>query len=230
MARDVYYDFHMHTILSDGALSAVELIRRCAVNGCAGMVIADHSGPGTLARFINENGADCALAREFWDIEAFAGVELTHVPAPSIATLARRARELGAALVVVHGESPVEPVEHGTNLAAASCPDVDILAHPGLLTAEEARAARDNGVFIEISARKGHDMANGHVVRVALDNGARLVVDSDGHTPDNILTPAWAEHVARCAGVPDSMMEAVLVEGPRELLERARTNSRGDAW
>lgn len=230
MARDVYYDFHMHTILSDGSLSAVELIRRCAVNGCAGMVIADHSGPGTLARFIQENGADCAIAREFWGIEAFPGVELTHVPAASIATLARRAKELGAALVVVHGESPVEPVEPGTNLAAARCPDVDILAHPGLLTAEEAEAARESGVFIEISARKGHDMANGHVVRVALENGARLVVDSDGHTPDNILTPRWAEHVARCAGVPNSLMEAVLVEGPLELLERARTNSRGDTW
>ncbi|NSW54520.1 MAG: histidinol phosphate phosphatase domain-containing protein [Armatimonadetes bacterium] len=230
MARDVYYDFHMHTILSDGVLSAVELIRRCSVKGCAGMVIADHSGPGTLDRFIRENGADCAVAREFWDIEAFAGVELTHVPAASIATLARRAKELGAALVVVHGESPVEPVEPGTNLAAARCPDVDILAHPGLLTAEEAQAARDNGVFIEISARKGHDMANGHVVRVALESGARLVVDSDGHTPDNILTPAWAEHVARCAGVPEGLMEAVLVEGPLELLERARTNSRGDSW
>ena len=35
--------------------------------------------------------------------------------------------------VVVHGETLVEPVEPGTNRAAVSCPEVDILAHPGCL-------------------------------------------------------------------------------------------------
>ena len=40
--------------------------------------------------------------------------------------------------LVLRDQRPVEPVEPGTNLAAASCPDVDVLAHPGLLTAEEA--------------------------------------------------------------------------------------------
>lgn len=230
MPHDVYYDFHMHTTLSDGVLSAVELIRRNVVNGCAGLVIADHSGPGTLERFIRENGTDCAVAREFWGIPAYPGVELTHVPAASIPALARRAKELGAALVVVHGQSPVEPVEPGTNIHAASCPDVDILAHPGLLTEDEARAASENGVFIEISARKGHSMANGHIARVALAHGARLVVDSDAHTPDNILTPAWAEHVARCAGIPENLLEAVLIDGPRELLQRAQSNARDESW
>lgn len=226
MPFDRVYDFHMHTTQSDGVLTPVELIRRCIVRRYGGMSISDHSGPGTLERFIRENAIDCGVAREYWNFEAYAGVELTHVPAASVAAIARQAKELGAALVVVHGESPVEPVDPGTNLAAASCPDVDILAHPGLLTPETAQAARENGVFIEVTARKGHCLSNGHVVATALQAGARLVVNSDAHAPDDILTPEWAEHVALCAGVPRELLEAVLIEHPAILLDRARANSR----
>ncbi len=227
MAQDVVYDFHMHTILSDGDLTAIELIRRCIVNGYAGMAIADHCGAGTLERVIRENEADCALAREYWDFEAYAAVELTHVPAASIADLARHAKEVGAALVVVHGESPVEPVEPGTNLAAASCPDVDILAHPGLVSTEVVEAARDHEVYIEITARQGHGMANGFVARAAIEAGAKLIVDSDTHSPRDILTPEWAWHVARCAGIPEDMLAGILVGNAHAVLQRARANRIG---
>jgi histidinol phosphatase-like PHP family hydrolase len=224
MPHSVVYDFHMHTVLSDGDLVPTELIRRCIANGYGGMVTADHCGAGMMERVLVEGERDCALVREHWGFEAYAGVELTHVPASSVSELAARAKACGAALVVVHGESPVEPVDPGTNLAAASCPDVDILAHPGLLTPEAAAAARDNGVFIEVTARQGHGMANGHVVRAALEAGAGMVVNSDAHSPRDILTPQWAEHVARCAGLPEELLETVLIANPQTLLGRAREN------
>ena len=225
MLEPVVYDFHLHTFLSDGVLLPIELVRRCIARQYGGMVIADHVAVGTLERVLAEAEHDCALARTHWGFEAYAGVELTHVPAAAVAELAGRAKELGAALVVVHGESPVEPVEPGTNLAAARCPDVDILAHPGLLSLEAAAAARDSGVFIELTARRGHSMANGHVLQVALEAGAAMLVNSDTHAPDDILTPAWAEHVARCAGVPEDVLRAVLVENAQRALARARDNS-----
>ncbi len=221
------YDFHTHTVLSDGDLTAVELIRRCIVNGYGGLVITDHAGVGTLERVITEVGRDCALARQYWGFEAYAGVELTHVPASAVGELAARARACGAALVVVHGESPVEPVEPGTNLAAVSCPQVDILAHPGLLTPEEAAAAREMGVYVELTARQGHGMANGHVAQVGLAAGVRLLVNSDAHAPKDILTPAWAAHVVRCAGLPEELLEQVLGENARAVLQRARTRVGG---
>ena len=56
-------------------------------------------------------------------------------------------------LIVVHGETLVEPVAPGTNRAAIEA-DIDILAHPGLITVEEAARARERGVFLELSARK----------------------------------------------------------------------------
>jgi len=224
MAISKVYDFHMHTILSDGVLLPIELIRRCIVNRSAGMVIADHAGPSTMQRVIAEGGRDCALAREHWGFECYAGVELTHVPSASIADLAMQAKELGAALVVVHGESPVEPVEPGTNLAAATCPDVDILAHPGLLTAQVAEAALTTDVYIELTARRGHNMANGLVTNVALQAGAKLIVDSDAHQPDDILTPQWAEHVARCAGVPEDLISSIVCDHAQAMLARAQAN------
>jgi putative hydrolase len=227
MPQPVVFDFHMHTFLSDGVLLPIELIRRSIVNGYAGLVIADHASASTLERVIAEGARDCALAREHWGFEAYAGVELTHVPAAAISDLAAQAKAAGAALVVVHGESPVEPVEPGTNLAAATCPDVDVLAHPGLLTAQVAEAARDGGVMIEVTSRQGHGMANGEVVQVALAVGAPLVVNSDTHRPEDILTPKWAEHVARCAGIPEELMETVLAHNAHTLLERARHAVRG---
>ena len=45
--------------------------------------------------------------------------------------------------MVVHGETIIEPVEKGTNLAAVQSPYVDILAHPGLLSLEEAKLAAE---------------------------------------------------------------------------------------
>jgi histidinol phosphatase-like PHP family hydrolase len=215
------YDFHTHTFLSDGVLSPIELIRRCIVNGYSALGIADHAGASTLERVVAEVRRDAELAQRHWGFTVLAGIELTHVPAASIAELAGLAKKIGADHVVVHGESPVEPVEEGTNLAAASCPDVDILAHPGLLSAEAAAAAAANGVYIEVTAKDGHSLGNGHVVRVAQAAGARLIVDSDSHVPGQILTEAHARRVALCAGLAESELETVLITNPQALLARA---------
>lgn len=216
------YDFHTHTTLSDGVLLPMELIRRCVVNGYAALGITDHCSASTMSRVIREVRRDCALAEKHWGFSAFPGVELTHVPAASIGELAAEARRMGAALVVVHGQSPVEPVEPGTNLAAVSCADVDILAHPGNLTEQEARLAAENRVFLELSSKDGHSLGNGRVARITLEAGAKLLVNSDAHTPDQLLTNERARDVARLAGLTEAQVQQVLVENARELLDRIR--------
>jgi hypothetical protein len=95
-------------------------------------------------------------------VRALAGVELTHVPPELINDLTLQARDLGADIVVVHGETIVEPVPPGTNRAAIEA-GVDLLAHPGLITAGEVALAAENGVHLEISARKGHSLGNGRM-------------------------------------------------------------------
>ena len=214
------YDFHTHTFLSDGELSPLELIRRAIVNGYQTIAITDHAGPGEMERFITEVARDCALAEKYWDIRAFPGVELTHLPVESIDEVARQAKEMGAKLVVVHGETTVESVEPGTNMAAVKSPYVDILAHPGLLTPEEAGLARKNEVIIEISARRGHSLTNKHVARVACDAGAQLLLNSDAHNEDDLLTTDLIDTVLLSAGLTEAEMKVVLETNPGILLGR----------
>jgi putative hydrolase len=216
------YDFHTHTFLSDGELSPVELIRRAVVNGYQAIGVTDHVGPGNLERVIKEVIKECRVAEEYWGICAIPGVEITHLPAQNIAELAQAARGYGAELVVVHGETLVEPVEPGTNLAAVACQDVDILAHPGWLSREVAKLAVQNGVFIEVTARGGHNVGNGQVVQMARAAGAALVVDSDTHAPENLLTAQWVRTVARGAGLNEAEIEAAVAGNPLKLLERIK--------
>jgi histidinol phosphatase-like PHP family hydrolase len=190
------------------------------VRGYRAIGIADHAGPGNLRIVLEQLVEACAFCERHWDLRAFPGVELTHLPPGSIADAAREARGYGAKLIVVHGETPAEPVEPGTNLAAVRCRDVDVLGHPGLLTEDEARLAAENGVFVELSARRGHSLTNGHVAKVGSAAGVDLVVDSDGHHPDDLLTPALALKVARGAGLDQAASERVLRENPRKLLLR----------
>ncbi len=214
------YDFHTHSFLSDGVLSPIELIRRAQVIGYRAVAITDHVGVGHLARLIGEVTADCSLAQAHWDIIVIPGVELTHVPARAIAETAERAKQLGACIVAVHGETVVEPVEKGTNLAALSSPHVDILAHPGLLSIEEAKLAAENDIFLEISARKGHCLANGYIANLAQQVGAKLLLGSDTHSEEDLLTTSLVDAIVRGAGLDSSACHQVLTVNPKALIGR----------
>ena len=208
----------MHTFLSDGVLSPVELIRRAHVAGYRVMAITDHVGAGNVEYVLNTLVRDCAMASRRWDILALPGVEITHTPKEDIDLLAGEARALGAKVVNVHGETIVEPVEPGTNRAAVSSLHVNILAHPGLITPGEADIAAANGVYLEISSRRGHSLTNGHVARVALAANAGMVLDSDTHEPGDLLTREHALRVARGAGLDEREALALVDDNPRALL------------
>ena len=211
-------DFHTHTSLSDGELSPMEMIRRAAVAGYSAISLTDHASTGDMQRIVPEIVKVCALAKKYWDILAIPGIELTHVPAKSIAALAKEAKQLGALIVVVHGETPVEPVEKGTNLAALKSPDVDILAHPGFITLQEVKLAAARDIILEITARKGHSLTNGHVAKMALKGGAKLILNSDAHTYSDLLTVDLAEVVLKGAGMDGGMVRKVLEENTGKLV------------
>lgn len=214
------YDFHTHTFMSDGVLVATELIRRAVVKGYAAIGITDHASAGTIEAAIATAIRDCELANRYWDIHAIPGIELTHVPPESIADLSKQAKDLGAKIVVVHGETIVEPVPPGTNLAAMKALDVDILAHPGMLTLDEAKVAAATGTYLELSARKGHCLTNGIVARLARDAGAKLLVNSDSHTPGDLLTPDFQRQVAFGAGLSEEEIEVGLKRNWEAILKK----------
>lgn len=220
MTDEPIYDFHTHSFLSDGGLSPIELIRRVHIQGYRSIAITDHIGVGGIEQLLEALAADCAEAERYWDIRCLPGVELTHLPPEVIAPAAAQARRAGAAVVVVHGESVAEPVVEGTNRAAVTCPDVDILGHPGLITAEDVRLAREHGVYLELSAKRGHSLTNGHVARLAREHGATLIVNSDGHQPGDYLTRTTARNVVLGAGLPESALPELLEHTPQRLLQR----------
>ena len=212
------YDFHTHTFLSDGVLSPVELIHRAYVQGYKVIAITDHVGYGNLEYVVKTLVKDCSAASRRWDILAIPGVEITHVPQNDIDVVAREAKSIGAKLVNVHGETVVEPVEPGTNWAALNSSFVDLLAHPGLLSADEARMAGENNIFLEISARKGHSLTNGHVTKTAIAHNALMLLNSDAHEPGDLLNPELSCNVAIGAGLTKSEVHDVLEINPTKFL------------
>ena len=193
-------DLHTHTVFSDGVLIPAELVRRANVAGYRAIAITDHGdlsnlehNLANLLRFVCEHG-------HFFDMNVFAGVELTHVPPGLIGEMTAMARELGAQIVNVHGETVTEPVAPGTNLAAIEA-GVDILAHPGLITDEEVALAAEKGVHLEITTRSGHSLTNGHVAAMARKHGAKLVINNDAHAPGDLVSAERRKNVALGAGL-----------------------------
>jgi putative hydrolase len=220
------YDLHTHSTLSDGTFAPIEMIRQAVANKTRAIAITDHATSADMERIIPEVVRVCELARNYWDIMAIPGIELTHEPARKLAETAARAKAMGAWIVVVHGETIVEPVEKGTNLAAIKSVDVDILAHPGLLSLDEAYLAVEKGKFLEISARKGHCLTNGHVAVLSKKAGFKLVVDSDAHKDVELLTDSFAEAVARGAGLEDAARVQAVSTNPEALVKQILNRKR----
>ena len=203
------HDLHTHTYHSDGVLGYAELARRCRVLGYRGLVISDHCDHGNLAATLEAVITFCREGNEnYAGLRIVPGCELTHVPPPLIPDLIYRARELGAAVVLVHGETITEPVEPGINSAAIEG-KADVLAHPGLITVADAERAAANEVRLEISGRKGHGLANGHVAKTAIAADAMLSYGSDGHAPGDYLNLSKATTILKAAGLSGKQAETV---------------------
>jgi histidinol phosphatase-like PHP family hydrolase len=203
------YDLHTHTIHSDGEMLPIELVRRMAVLGYGTVAITDHvdsSNAGTVIASLLPVKESALL----FGVKLLCGVEITHVPPAQIAELARQAKEAGADIVIVHGETPVEPVAPGTNRAACGCRHVDVLAHPGMIVIEDALLAVQHTIALEITSRGGHNRTNGHVVQIAREAGCQIVVGSDAHAPHDLLDERARILVAKGAGLTDAESRDVL--------------------
>lgn len=194
-------DLHTHTFFSDGALVPSELVRRAQDRGLTGLALTDHADTSNIDFIIPRMVAVAEdLNRHLENFRVVPGIELTHVPPALIPETAARCRSLGARLIVVHGETIVEPVAPGTNAAALES-DVDVLAHPGLISPTLVETAARRGILLEITARKGHCLANGHVARLAREIGADMVINTDTHEPGDLIDGDVALSVVRGAGL-----------------------------
>ncbi len=201
-------DLHTHTIFSDGDLIPSELAQRAYVAGYRIIAITDHADHSNYDFVIPRLIRACLKITHNGKITALPGIELTHVDPRDIAELASESRQLGAKIIVVHGETPVEPVPAGTNMAALQA-DIDILAHPGLITEEEATLAAIRGIHLEITTRKGHSLTNGHVAKMARQCRAKLVLDNDAHSFSDFVGKEMAIKIAKGAGLTEEEIEVM---------------------
>lgn len=210
-------DLHTHSLLSDGELLPSELARRAEVIGCKAIAITDHSDASNLD-FVIERITNVCKELKGSGIPVVPGVELTHIPPGQIERMVKKARALGARLVLVHGETIVEPVAPGTNRAAIDA-GADILAHPGLITEDDARLAAERSVYLELSARKGHSLSNGHVAKIAKKIGANMVLNTDSHSPSDLISDETAGKVAIGAGLTKEDFGRI-IKNAEEILQR----------
>ncbi|MCL0047316.1 histidinol phosphate phosphatase domain-containing protein [Thermodesulfovibrionales bacterium] len=211
-------DLHTHSIFSDGELIPAELVRRAVVKGYEAIAITDHIDQSNIDFIIPRIVKAIAAIRQHVSIEIIPGAEITHVPPVLIPDIVREARQLGARIVVVHGETIVESVAEGTNRAAIEA-GADILAHPGLITNEDLKFAKEKGITLEISGRKGHSLSNGHVAKWAIEMGIPLSLNTDAHSPSDLITMGFARQILLSARVEMERIDSIF-QHSRGLVER----------
>lgn len=196
-------DLHTHSLFSDGVLLPSELVVRARAAGYTAIAITDHVDFTNIDFVIPRI---CKVADElgkYYQIRVVTGCEITYVPPPLIQKAVTRARTLGARIVIVHGETPVERVPAGTNLAGIRA-GADILAHPGYILPEEVELAARKKVCLEITTRKGHCKSNSHVAALAAGCCAKLVLNTDSHQPSELLSEKLIRQTLRGAGLKSS--------------------------
>jgi putative hydrolase len=198
------FDFHTHTLLSDGDLLPSELARRYEEKGFKAIAITDHADQSNLKEVAKAIVDFC----DSWPkkrIRVIPGVELTHLPLEQFPQAASYARHKGIKLIVAHGETLVEPVIKGTARASLNA-GIDILSHPGLISKEDVQLAAKKGVFLEITARQGHCLGNGHVAQLALQYGAKICINTDAHSPCDIPCVSFLRQVGLAAGLTEKQL------------------------
>jgi len=212
-------DFHTHSFLSDGVLLPIEQLRRAFVHGHVGYGITDHVSMSNLD-IIPKLIADCKLATKHWGMLSLPGVEVTHVPVNAIEEVVEKSIENGALIIVIHGETIAEPVEPGTNLKAAKCKNVDILAHPGLLTKDVADQCKKNNVFVEITSNRTHSITNGQVAKVGKESQVKFIQNTDSHSPRDMKNYEEGERILLASGFTKKETKTILQDNIREFLSR----------
>ncbi|MBN2830664.1 MAG: histidinol phosphate phosphatase domain-containing protein [Candidatus Omnitrophica bacterium] len=216
------YNLHAHTFLSDGDLLPSEVAVRYQAAGYKAIAITDHADYSNIKTVVKSIVEFCRRwPKDSSIIKVLPGIELTHLPPEQFKPLAAYARKNGVRIIIAHGETPVEPVALNTNKLALLA-DIDILAHPGLITDADAALAAGRGVFLEVTSRAGHSQANQHVVKQARKFNAKLILNNDSHTPENIITPSKLNQVGLDAGLTQAEIDNIYKDTQDLIIKRGR--------
>jgi DNA polymerase (family 10) len=212
---DLCGDLHVHTDASDGDLPVAETVAAAAEFGHDYVAITDHAdGPGVPAGVglteaeLREHVAEVRSVAADAAIEVFAGVE-ANVDADGDVDVSE---DLLADLdiVVASPHSGLSGSDDATDrlVRAVEHPEVDVLGHPtGRLLTERSglsvdperlgAAAADHGVALEVNANPARLDLDGGAVKVVLERGATVAVNTDAHRPAEFEHLRYGVHTAR---------------------------------
>jgi putative hydrolase len=202
------YNLHAHTFLSDGDLLPSEVAVRYQDKGYSVIAITDHADYSNIKQLARSIIEFCRRWPKNSSIKVLPGVELTHLPPEQFKPLAAIARKEGLKVIIAHGETPVEPVAKGTNHLALLA-DIDILAHPGLISDADTQLAAGRGIFLEITSRHGHSQTNTHVIKQARKFKAKLILNNDSHACNDIISPLQLAQIGQDCGLTQAEIDKI---------------------
>ena len=198
--RDLAGDLHAHTSWSDGTASIEAMARAAKAHGLSYLAISDHSRRLTVAHGLDPQrlARQCAeveeLNRTLDGIALLTGIEVDVLEDGSLDLPEKTLAPLDVVIAAVHSKFDLSRAAQTRRiLAALDHPKVKILAHPvGRLI--DRREPYDVDMLAVIRKCKARDVAlelNAHperldltdvACRMAKDEGARVVINSDAHS------------------------------------------------
>jgi DNA polymerase (family 10) len=198
--QDIQSDLHMHTVWSDGTLSVLEMARAAQQRGLRAVVITDHSVSlgvtnGLSIERLRQQSVEIKAADEAMgpDFRVLQGTEMEIRADGSMDYPDEILAELDVVIASLH-TALGQPREQVTQrlLNAINNPHVDMIGHPtGRLLPDRAGADIDmdvvmataaaTGTILEINANPARlDLRDIHV-RMAVDRGVKIAVNTDAH-------------------------------------------------
>ncbi|PSP45694.1 DNA polymerase/3'-5' exonuclease PolX [Halobacteriales archaeon QH_10_70_21] len=232
---DVNGDLHCHTEWSDGEPTVAEMVAGAADFGHDCVAITDHAtGPGMVGGVGLDDGRlreqldEIRAVAADADVDVFAGVEANIGADGSVSV----ADDVLAALdcVVASPHSGLDGDGTDRIVAAIEHPEVDIIGHPtgrklnqrpghDIDIERVAEAAAEHGTALEINANPHRLDLRSSNVKVAVEAGATISINTDAHRPRSYEYVRYGVHTARRGWCePADVLNCRDADGVREFL------------
>jgi len=222
LRRSLRGDCHTHSTWSDGGSPIDEMARAARDLGHEYMVLTDHSPRLTVAKGLSAERLReqirvvRALNEEMAPFRILTGIEVDILDDGSLDQEEALLAELDVVVASVHSKLRMEraPMTQRMVVAAAN-PHVDILGHcTGRLVVGRGRpesefdaelvfaACQRFGTAVEINSRPERLDPPRRLLRLAVDMGCQVAIDTDAHAPGQLEWQVYGCQRAADCGVP----------------------------
>src|SRR5438445_4951918 len=220
-------DCHTHSTWSDGGSPIDEMARAARDLGHDYIVLTDHSPRLTVAKGLSAErlreqlGVVAALNEEMAPFRILTGIEVDILDDGSLDQEEELLAELDVVVASVHSRLRMDKAQMTQRMAvAAANPHVDILGHcTGRLVVGRGRpesefdaelvfaACERFGTAVEINSRPERLDPPKRLLRLALDMGCLVSIDTDAHAPGQLEWQVYGcERAAACGVAPDRVI------------------------